>query len=357
MRQSKRPHRAAFTLIELLVVIAIIAILIALLVPAVQKVREAAARAQCQNNLKQLSLACLNYEGAYKRMPRGNERPASASFADGDNGASWMFVVLPYMEQGPYHDQVRAAGTLANAVTLGIVPPKSVLPFTRCPSDHWERSDPRFANYVGSSGPQCNNPPTTGGCNTPIFQQYCNGDNSGLAVPNTLSPRTYPGYDASYTWGDTNNADLVRGMFVRGGATIKIAHVIDGLSNTLLLGELLPEFSEFQRYTTNSWLGSNNVAQGQTIQPINWKIDPVPGNTIAAYAAECTAAPHGTYCPSGPTHCMWNWHVTWGFRSHHSGGVNFAFGDGTVRFIHQNIDHKTYQYLGCRHDNQAVTLP
>ena len=356
MRQSNRLRRPAFTLIELLVVIAIIAILIALLVPAVQKVREAAARSQCQNNLKQLALACVNYEGAYKRFPRGNERPASASFVDGDNGASWMFIVLPYMEQGAYHDQVRAAGTLANGLTLGIVPPKSVLPFTRCPSDYWERSDPKYCNYVGSSGPQCNNPPAGGGCNTPIFQQYCNGDNSGLAVPNTLSPLTYPGYQASHTWGDTNNADLVRGMFVRGGATIKVAHVFDGLSNTLLLGELLPQFSEFQRYTSHGWLGGNNVAQGQTIQPINWPIDEVDGS-IPAYAPECIAPPHGTFCPSGPTHCMWNWHVTWGFRSRHAGGVNFAFGDGTVRFISQNIDHKTYQYLGCRHDSQGVTLP
>src|SRR3989441_1442066 len=90
--------RVGFTLIELLVVIAIIAILIALLVPAVQKVRSAAARTQCQNILKQMALACLNYEGAYKRYPRGNEYPASASLANGDNGGSWLFVILPYMD-------------------------------------------------------------------------------------------------------------------------------------------------------------------------------------------------------------------------------------------------------------------
>src|SRR5271155_4129153 len=106
--------RQALTLIELLVVIAIIAILIALLVPAVQKVREAAARAQCQNNLKQLALACLDYEGAYKQFPQGNEVPASATFATGNNGASWLFAVLPFIDQGAYHNQVTATGTLAN---------------------------------------------------------------------------------------------------------------------------------------------------------------------------------------------------------------------------------------------------
>ena len=355
-------RRPAFTLIELLVVIAIIAILIALLVPAVQKVRESAARTQCYNNLKQLALACHSYEGAHKRFPRGNEYPASANFATGDNGASWLFVVLPYIEQGPLYNQIVAAGTINNAFAKGLIPPP-VLPFTRCPSDSWDLSNGLLCNYVGSSGPQCNNPPTTGGCNTPIFQPYCNGDNSGQTVPNTLDPRTYAGYDASATWGSPTttgkslDANLVRGMFARGGATIKMAHVTDGTSNTILLGEILPEFSEFQRYTTDGWIAGNDVSQGQTIQPINWPIDPVPMNGPANYAAECIAPPHGTFCPNGPTHCMWNWHVTWGFHSKHTGGANFAFADGTVRFIDQNINHQVYQYLGCRHDNQPVTLP
>src|SRR5262249_16634143 len=115
-------RRRAFTLIELLVVIAIIAILIGLLLPAVQKVREAAARAQCQNNLKQLALACLNYESARKYLPRGNEYPASSNLTNGDNGGSWLFVSLPFMEQEPLYDKIRAAGTLQNAVNTGVMP-------------------------------------------------------------------------------------------------------------------------------------------------------------------------------------------------------------------------------------------
>jgi prepilin-type processing-associated H-X9-DG protein len=143
-------------------------------------------------------------------------------------------------------------------------------------------------------------------------------------------------------------------MFCRGGAIVKIALVTDGLSNTILLGEILPGNSEFQRYTTYGWVGGNDVSQGQTIQPINWAIDPMP--QAPGYNADCNQpAPYN--CPSGPTHCMWNWHVTWGFHSKHMGGANFAFADGTVRFIDQNINHQTYQYLGCRHDSQPVTLP
>ena len=219
-------------------------------------------------------------------------------------------------------------------------------------------STPRTAllcNYVGSVGPQCNNTPS-GNCDTPIFQRYCNGQSDGQPVPGTLSPLTYPGYNASHTWGDTADISLVRGMFCRGGAVIRIRDVLDGTSNTLLLGEILPEFAEFQRYTSYGWVYSNNISQGMTIQPINWPIDPIPLPGPASYAADCMQAAPGA-CPSGPTHCMWNWHVTWGFKSRHTGGASFAFADGSVHFLSETIDMQTYQYLGCRHDSQVFTLP
>jgi len=107
---SRLPGRAGFTLIELLVVIAIIAVLIGLLLPAVQKVRESGNRMACQNNLKQLALACINYESSYQVLPPG-DAPNSATFTNGDNGASWLFLVLPFAEQNALYQEVRASGT------------------------------------------------------------------------------------------------------------------------------------------------------------------------------------------------------------------------------------------------------
>jgi prepilin-type N-terminal cleavage/methylation domain-containing protein len=161
-------RRCAFTLIELLVVIAIIGILIALLLPAIQKVREAANKAKCQNNLMQLALACLNFEGVYAAYPRGNALNSS-SFSNGDNRASWVFMTLPYIEQGNLYKQARDADTLTNAVNRGILP--QPLPYSRCPSDGWDLRNANLFNYVGSSGPQCNNTPS-GNCDTPIFQRF-----------------------------------------------------------------------------------------------------------------------------------------------------------------------------------------
>jgi len=357
MWRVRTKRRSGFTLIELLVVIAIIAVLIGLLLPAIQKVREAANRASCQNKLKQLALGCLNFEAAHRAFPRGNA--ATGTFPDGGN-TSWMFQALGFTEQDALHNQVVNAGSLTNAVNQGILPART--PLSRCPSDGWQLQDGRLFNYVGCTGPQCNNP--SGGCGSP-FQLYCNGQvGSGATVPPALTSSTYPGYGPSMSWGNTADRALVRGMFSRGGARIRRADVTDGASNTLLLGETLPEFCEFQRYNSVTgldpgWAGGNSIAQGQTIQPINWRIDRVPAGAAPPgnWSTSCNFC-DSSVNPSGDRNrCLWNWSVTWGFRSNHPGGANFALADGSVRFIVETIDHRTYQYLGCRDDGQPVTVP
>jgi prepilin-type N-terminal cleavage/methylation domain-containing protein/prepilin-type processing-associated H-X9-DG protein len=357
----------AFTLIELLVVIAIIAVLIGLLLPAVQKVREAAARMSCQNNMKQLALACHMYHDTNKTFPKGD------TGGWGNDKGSWIFMTLPYMEQDNLYKQVtslpnyNAPGwSMTNSIASGMGPlcqpgasallPSGFpvkLPYIRCPSDDWDFDNPAYTSYQGMQGPQCNAGQCSGG---DIFQLHCNGQIGG-GVPPPLVPPTHPGYAPSMSWGDTDDASLCRGMFCRGfsgaypdgrprgGPRIRIQDVKDGTSNTILIGETLVGQNEFQRYDGGGgWAMFNNASEQQTIQPINWYIDP---NDLS-WCGDSGA---------GPTHNIWNWHVTWGAKSNHTGGVNFAFVDGSVRFIQQNINHRVYQYLGCRHDGQPVELP
>ena len=107
--------------------------------------------------------------------------------------------------------------------------------------------------------------------------------------------------------------------------------------------------------STFGWPGGlNHIAQGQTIQPINWKIDRLNPSVTAFVTCGCDANTN----PSGDkARCIMNWSVTWGFKSNHSNGVNFALVDGSVHFISQNIDMRTYQLLGCRHDGMSASLP
>jgi prepilin-type N-terminal cleavage/methylation domain-containing protein/prepilin-type processing-associated H-X9-DG protein len=357
---GRRPR--GFTLIELLVVIAIIAILIGLLLPAVQKVREAAARMKCQNNLKQIALGCINFESAYGFYPRNL---TGGAFPNGGN-QSWLFQALGYTEDNNLYNQVIAAGSFANAKNTGILPASTKL--TRCPSDGYETTNGQFCNYVGNVGPQCNNPPA--GCPAP-FQIHCNGQvaPSGATIPPALVPPTHPGYGSSRSWGtNVTGPGEFPGMFARVAAgstpeqrqaalTVRLANVTDGTSNTLFIGETLPEFCEFQRYigvNQTGWPeGGNTITQGQTIQPINHQIERASSPT---YVQGCSAG--SALCVSGNgARCLGNWHVTWGFKSNHTGGANFVFVDGSVHFIRDSIDMRTYQYLGHRADGQPVTLP
>jgi prepilin-type processing-associated H-X9-DG protein len=315
-------------LIELLVVIAIIAILIALLVPAVQKVREAAARTQCTNNLKQLALACVGYADDHnKTLPPGGLFGTGANWNWSNDQGSWLVYTLPYMEQnGLYNTAVGAAhgplDTTFNSVGLAWNVFSSVtLPYGRCPSDDYQITA-TVVNYVGSLGPQC----APGPCGVDPNEPFCNGAALGW------------GYPTSPDHGNSPNTSDIRGLFNRVGAPIRFpASIPDGTSNTFMLGEALPGVHD--HLAQNAWWYFNGGnAHVTTIIPLNFR---VPEQMT------------WTGC-SDPLNYYANWNVSWGFGSRHTAGANFAFADGSVHFINNGIDRRTYNLLGCRNDGQTL---
>jgi prepilin-type processing-associated H-X9-DG protein len=208
--------------------------------------------------------------------------------------------------------------------------------FTRCPSDSYNAEAP-VGNYLASMGPQC----APGGCGYDPFLKYCDPANNGLGNW---------GYARSQNHGDTNDASQARGMFTRRAAKINIASVTDGLTNTIMLGECLAAQNGDILYSVTyanqvGWAQTDNGSGlGGTNPPIN-------------YVSDVLTICNGQGNTGDRTRAAWNWNLAFGFKSNHSGGANFAFGDGSVQFLSQNIDHKTYQLLGCRHDGQVTSLP
>jgi prepilin-type N-terminal cleavage/methylation domain-containing protein/prepilin-type processing-associated H-X9-DG protein len=276
--------RPAFTLIELLVVIAIIAILIALLVPAVQKVREAAARLQCTNNLKQLALGLHNYHDQNKQFPNGywNQRNGLTGSGSSytDVWFSWIRCVLPFVEQQQM---------TPNATPLAVV---------QCPSEGKARE---------------------------VISNYAMTCYAGVAGATSL----------------TDN----KGIIFYGSTTQfrKMAHISDGTSNTLLIGERPP--SHNLGYGWWAYDGDTFWAVQSTTRQYTTGIDPNTGASMtcptpALYARDVQHNP-----------CAWNH-----FWSNHSGGANWAFGDGTVRFVPYSAA-TILPALATVNGGEVVTIP
>jgi prepilin-type N-terminal cleavage/methylation domain-containing protein/prepilin-type processing-associated H-X9-DG protein len=345
-------RRRGFTLIELLVVIAIIAILIGLLLPAVQKVREAAANMSCKNNLKQIALGAMNYHDAIGSFPAGSIcRQGTAPSGPGNVGTvsyydTWGISLLPYIEQ----DNVFKLWNpnMPNIAPDSVAGPnfvlmrQSLIKVYNCPSDI--SAGLGFEPYRPDSG----NDYTTNGPNGPGGNgPYKNGPYP-LFMPATYRCVSGASYGGSDWWTNPNNPDdgganenwddaaqvpqLLahfpgdRGIMhatdpAIGAKAERIADIIDGTSNTLMFGEYATKTQPGRR----TFWAYSYTSYNESLVTFNapW--------TLQADFQACAATPPAIN-PSGSNQCKRAW------GSFHTGGLNFAFCDGSVHTISRTVD-------------------
>ena len=376
MRNEARNGRDGFTLIELLVVIAIIAVLIALLLPAVQSAREAARRAQCTNNLKQIGLALLNYEQTNGSFPLGGVEDPLGTWTGNATLISWRALILPFIEQNPLYNNVNFTASMDTSINQNAsgmyTAWMTVSNGWLCPSDGTNGNGllPWWgggANYNGQSAGISTPPinPVTGQAATVIaIANYSGsfGDNfaGGPLCGGCLPWETWPGTNLlagaprigwNGFWGTVYDQNLalpgtsgylggnLRGFFdYRTLQVVKIASVTDGTSNTIMAGEVLP----IQDADNNFW-NTNGGTAGTTI-PINWNSNSYPA-TNPSCGGQWQCAILG--CRFGAANK--------GFKSLHPGGSNFLFGDGSVHFLKASISAVTYAALGSRNGGEVVS--
>jgi prepilin-type N-terminal cleavage/methylation domain-containing protein/prepilin-type processing-associated H-X9-DG protein len=299
--------RPGFTLIELLVVIAIIAVLIGLLLPAVQKAREASARSQCQNNLKQIGTAIHNYHGVYQSLPPTRVGPQHAT---------WFVLILPHIEQDnlyrqwdltkTYYEQTPA---VQNAFVSAYVCPSRRS--TAMPSTQFE---------VSSTGlPDSNEHPGTQG------DYACNGGQFYNAIvdhPLCQGPMCYANYQVNGT-----------GQLLSTQSQTAFKDITDGLSTTFLVGE---------KHSVRSMWGQSGPTWGEGAI---WNGD-FPRNFSRIAGQTKWNLGQGPDDSSGPFHCK--------FGSWHPNVCQFLYADGHIEALSNNIDMDTLQKLACRNDGLVV---
>lgn len=336
-----RQGRWAFTLVELLVVIAIIGILIALLLPAVQAAREAARRSQCTNNLKQLALAAQNYHDVYKTFPRFVYRTTSNATENCSHweGFSAHTMFLPYVEQSSVYNVVTGLWKTTTdghegwrTGTFGPIS-NTVINAFRCPSDATSPfgADAGNNNYMVSTGPQYND--WNSGTSLGVFQRDRETTMADIrdGTSNTIL------FGESLLGDNSSNyqpGDVVRGIAYSGANQWPSQADMETYGGSCSTPTAL---ANHHSHAGREWIsGMHSQTVMNTIVPPNWKY------------------PTCQNC-SG---CGWmDSDGVFGARSYHPGGTNHAGVDGSVRFISETIEFRTYQYLGGRADGNTASMP
>jgi prepilin-type N-terminal cleavage/methylation domain-containing protein/prepilin-type processing-associated H-X9-DG protein len=327
-RQAGKPdlQRCGFTLVELLVAIAIIGVLLGLLLPAVQKVREASNRIQCTNNLKQLALASLNYHDDKKEFPNG-VHPVDSINGGHANGTCWEVELLPYLEQENLKkrwDYTEFGDNVAggrNATTAQVLPvllcPSDLLPDPVCFVD----LSPWYPQYAYAIG---------------FYALSSYGGNAGK-------------------WSGNGPLATRDGIFFQ-DSRIRLADVTDGTSITFLFGERSHRDPEFDRLAfacsptfyplgkMGRWAAVFPTGGGSILERL--LSTPVPIN----YRVPAGTPPEEFLGPTGAQNCRLR-----AFGSGHPGGANFAFVDGSVRFVGDSIPLPTLQALSTRAGGEVVS--
>jgi prepilin-type N-terminal cleavage/methylation domain-containing protein/prepilin-type processing-associated H-X9-DG protein len=317
-----RSRQNAFTLVELLVVIAIIGILVGLLLPAVQAAREAARRMQCSNNLKQASLACHNYESAFRTFPAGGIitytpaaraalTPANFCTTGSDRTqAPWTVLILPFVEESNLYAKFDFTKTFTGSSNIpGQLPNSELFKLNmgkyQCPSDPNSQSTVNNSNYLGVQG---GGPPTGVGAPTCTTQ---------------LAQRVFFQTGVIYANSRTRMADIT-----------------DGTTNVFLIGE--------SRYMPTPNMRNDGFHAGWASSLKADSSFAVPA-TFAGAVLQINAQ---RTCAPGIADCF-NF-VSRLFGSRHTGGCNFGMCDGSVHFLSENIDINLYRQMAVRSDGLPV---